>query len=83
MNRRRRRIFTLMDEHELLNAIGECRRACLAAKAKADIHHPVYDACSGLMVAIDDAAAVLTGNRGYFWLKVEPSRAVTPRKPEE
>jgi hypothetical protein len=78
MNRRRRRIFTLMDEHELLEAIGECRRACLAAKTKADIHHPVYDACSGLMAAIDDVAAVLTGDRGYFWTKVPPSRAVTP-----
>jgi hypothetical protein len=83
MNRRRRRIFTLMDEHELLNALGECRQACMRAKTKADIFSPVYEACSGLMAAIDDVAAVLTGDRGYFWLKIHPSRSATQRKPDE
>jgi hypothetical protein len=71
------------DERELLKAIGECRRACVAAQSKMEIFSPVYDACSGLMAAIDDMAAVLTGDRHHFWLKVPPSPSVTPRKPEE
>ena len=71
------------DGRDLLTAIGECRRACIKAQANAEIFSPVYDACSGLIAAIDDVAAVLTGDRGYFWLEVEPSRAVTQRKPDE
>jgi hypothetical protein len=69
MSAARRRMFTARDQRELLRAIGECRQACVTAKTNADIYDPVYDACSGLMAAIDDVAAVLTGDRQYFWLK--------------
>ena len=82
MSRRRQRIFMLDDERELLNALGECRQACIRAK-KAEIFSPVYDACCGLMAAIDDVAAVLTGDRRHFWLKVPPSPLASPRKPGE
>jgi hypothetical protein len=39
------------------------------ASAKAPIHDAIYDALSGLMAAIDDTAAVLTGDRQHFWVR--------------
>lgn len=84
MGRRRRQILMPDDQHELLNALGECRQACIRAKTKADIFSPVYDVCSGLIAAIDDVAAVLTGDRRHFWLKAAPSPPLaSPRKPDE
>ena len=65
----KRRHFDGMDARALLQAIGECRRACIKAHTKAPIHDPIYDAVSSLVAAIDDAAAVLTGDRQHFWLR--------------
>ena len=64
-----RRYFGPNDAGALLEAIGACRRACVAASTVAPIGGPIYRAANRLMEAIDLVAEVLTGNRRNFWLK--------------
>ncbi|MDF3063151.1 MAG: hypothetical protein K0S06_3260, partial [Microvirga sp.] len=49
----------------LLDAIGACRRACIAASSAAPIGGPIYRAANRLMEEIDLVAEVLTGNRRH------------------
>jgi hypothetical protein len=64
-----RRYFGPNDADALLEAIGACRRACIAASTVAPIGGPIYRAANRLMEEIDLGAEVLTGNRRHFWLK--------------
>jgi hypothetical protein len=64
---RHRTYFGPNDVDALLDAIGACRRACIAASSAAPIGGPIYRAVNRLMEAID--LVVLTGNRRHFWLK--------------
>jgi hypothetical protein len=66
---RHKRHFGPNDADALLEAVGACRRACIAASTVAPIGGPIYRAATRLMGEIDLMAEVLTGNRGYFWLK--------------
>ena len=64
-----RRYFGPNDADALLDAIGACRRACVAASSVAPIGGPIYRAANRLREEIDLVAEVLTGDRRYFWLK--------------
>jgi hypothetical protein len=64
-----KRHFGPNDAEALLEAVGVCRRACVAASTVAPIGGPIYRAATRLMEEIDLLAEVLTGNRRYFWLK--------------
>ena len=64
-----RRYFGPNDADALLEAIGACRRACIAASTVAPIGGPIYRAANRLMEEIDLVAEVLIGNRRHFWLK--------------
>ena len=66
---RHKRHFGETDSRSLLGAVGECRRACTAASAKAPIGGPVYRAVERLREELDLVAEVLTGSRQYFWLR--------------
>jgi hypothetical protein len=80
---RHRRHFSENDSDRLLAAIGECRRACIAANTKAPIGGPIYRAASRLMEEIDLVAAVLTGDRRHFWLRPHGTPgSEQPRGPE-
>jgi hypothetical protein len=63
------RHFSENDSSALLAAIGECRRACVAANSKAPVGGPIYRAAARLMDEIDLVAEVLTGDRRHFWLR--------------
>jgi hypothetical protein len=63
------RHFSENDSAALLTAIGECRRACVAANSKAPVAGPIYRAAARLMDEIDLVAEVLTGDRRHFWLR--------------
>ncbi|KAA2237646.1 hypothetical protein [Salinarimonas soli] len=63
----RKRIFSELDRKALLRALGEARRACIAAQTATPIGGPEHKAAGGVMDAIDDAAEVLTGSRDAFW----------------
>jgi hypothetical protein len=65
---RHRRHFSENDSAAFLAALGECRRACLAAHTNAPIGGPVYRAVSRLMQEIDLMAETLTGDRSHFHL---------------
>ena len=65
----RRRYFGPNDADALQEAIGACRRACVAASTVAPIGGPIYRAANRLVEEIDLVAEVLTGNRRHFWLK--------------
>ena len=58
-----------MDRQALLDAIGECRRACITATSKAPIGGDVYQAAGKLVSVIDDMAGTLTGDREALHLK--------------
>ena len=66
---RHRRHFSANDSAILLAAIGECRRACIAANTKAPIGGPIYRAATRLLEEIDLMAEALTGDRSHFWMK--------------
>jgi hypothetical protein len=66
---RHRRYFGPNDADALLDAIGACRRACIAASSAAPIGGPIYRAANRLIEEIDLVAEVLTGDRRHFWLK--------------
>jgi hypothetical protein len=76
------RHFCDQDKKELLRAIEECRKAVIRAETKAPPFKDVYKACLVLDGAIDELAFVLTGDRGYFHIKMAPS-AKSPDKPVE
>ena len=75
---RHKRHFGPNDADALLEAIGACRRACVAASTVAPIGGPIYRATTRLMEELDLVAEVLTGNRRHFWLKPHS----TPRSPQ-
>src|SRR5215203_5907711 len=80
---RHRRHFSQNDLDRLLAAIGECRRACIAANTQAPIGGPIYRAASRLTEEIDLVAELLTGNRRHFWLKPPTSPgSQQPQGPE-
>jgi hypothetical protein len=62
----------------LLDAIGACRRACIAASSAAPIGGPIYRAANRLMEEIDLVAEVLTGNRRHLWLKPYSTPRIMP-----
>src|SRR4051794_37103776 len=66
---RYRRHFSQNDSDRLLAAIGECRRACIAASTKAPIGGPIYRSSTRLMEEIDLVAEALTGDRRHFWMR--------------
>lgn len=72
MARRRQRYFGDVEKQALLQAIGECRAACIKAQTAAPINEPIYRATDVLMDAIDSLAEVLTGDREHFHLKSPP-----------
>ena len=76
---RHRRHFSANDSAILLAAIGECRRACIAASSKAPIGGPIYRAATRLIEEIDLMAEALTGDRRHFWLK--PSSTPGSKQP--
>ena len=76
---RHRRHFSANDSAILLAAIGECRRACIAANTKAPIGGPIYRAATRLLNEIDLMAEALTGDRRHFWLK--PSSTPGSKQP--
>jgi hypothetical protein len=76
---RHRRQFSANDSAILLAAIGECRRACIAANSKAPIGDPIYRASTRLIEEIDLMAEALTGDRRHFWLK--PSSTPGSKQP--
>ncbi|KAA2235253.1 hypothetical protein [Salinarimonas soli] len=63
----RKRIFSELDRKALLRALGDARRACIAAQTAAPISGPEHRAANNVVGAIDDAAEVLTGSREAFW----------------
>ena len=60
---RHKRHFGPNDADALLEAVGACRRACVAASTVAPIGGPIYRATTRLMEELDLVAKVLTGNR--------------------
>lgn len=68
-----KRIFTQTDSDVLLDALRECRTACVQASGRAPINEPVYRGAGEVMTAIDALAGVLTGDATYFHIKVAPS----------
>jgi hypothetical protein len=50
---RHRRHFSANDSAIMLAAIGECRRACIAASSKAPVGGPIYRAATRLIEEID------------------------------
>ena len=78
---RHKRHFSENDAHALLEAIGECRRACVTALIKAEIGGPVYRGASRLTSEIDIMAEVLTGNRNHFQLRPCGPFGGVPKKP--
>jgi len=76
---RHRRHFGENDSAILLAAIGECRRACIAAISKAPIGGPIYRAATRLIEEIDLMAEALAGDRRRFWLK--PSSTPGAKQP--
>jgi hypothetical protein len=76
---RHRRYFGPNDADALLDAIGACRRACIAASSAAPIGGPIYRAANRLMEEIDLVAEVLTGNRRHFWLKPHSTPGSCPK----
>src|SRR4051794_3177192 len=75
------RHFSENDSDRLLAAIGECRRACIAANTKAPIGGPVYRAGARLMEEIDLVAEVLTGDRRHFWMRPHGTAGEPPKGP--
>ena len=73
------RYFGPNDADALLEAIGACRRACVAASGVAPIGGPIYRTANRLMEEVDLVAEVLTGDRRHFWLK--PHSTPGSRKP--
>ena len=63
---RHKRHFSENDANALLEAIGQCRRACVTALTKAEIGGPVYRGASRPTSEIDIMAEVLTGNRNQL-----------------
>jgi hypothetical protein len=53
----------------LLVALEACRRECNKAQAQLTIGGEAYRAISAYMVALDDLAGHLTGDRERFWIK--------------
>jgi hypothetical protein len=53
----------------LLAALEACRRECNKAQAQLTIEGEAYRAISAYMVALDDLAGHLTGERERFWIK--------------
>ena len=78
---RHKRHFSEKDANALLEAIGECRRACVTALTKAEIGGPVYRGASRLTSEIDIMAEVLTGNRNHFPLRPRGPFGGVPKKP--
>jgi hypothetical protein len=66
---RHKRHFGPNDADALLEAVGACRRACVAASTVAPIGGPIYRAATRLKDEIDLMAEVLTENGRHFWLK--------------
>ena len=66
---RHKRHFGPNDADALLEAVGACRRACVAASTVAPIGGPIYRAATRLEDEIDLMAEVLTENGRHFWLK--------------
>ncbi len=69
MTRRSGRSPTLHDPAALLSALEACRRECNKAQAQLTIGGEAYRAISAYMVALDDLAGHLTGDRERFWIK--------------
>jgi hypothetical protein len=78
---RHKRHFSENDANALLEAIGECRRACVTALTKAEIGGPVYRGATRLTSEINIMAEVLTGNRNHFQLRPCGPFGGVPKKP--
>lgn len=68
MVRRSTRHYSDAAKVEMLAVLKECRNACIRARMEAPIGCEVYKGADSLMIAIDDMAGVLTGNRTLFHL---------------
>ena len=75
--------FRETEKQALLKAIGECRRACIVGGT-----HSLFDrkevqaSCYAINEEIDNLAALLTGNRQYFWSKSHSSSDYEPAEPK-
>ncbi len=69
MSRRSRRSATLGDSTALVAALAASRRECVVAQSQLHINGTLYGAIGVYMVALDDLAGHLTGDRERFWLK--------------
>ena len=66
--------FTDLEKQKLLEAIGTCRKACLAGHTHSLFDRKdVYAGCDSLLAAIDKLAETLTGDRQFFWGKLHSS----------
>jgi hypothetical protein len=72
----RKRYFSEIDKTALLEAIGECRKACIGARALAPVNGDVCRGVDGVNQAIDQLAGLLTDDPEYFHLKIAPSRSL-------
>ncbi|TDG28019.1 hypothetical protein [Paracraurococcus ruber] len=69
MVRRRSSLLSAQLVAEVMEAAGECRRACIRIRTEAPINGPAYEAAGRVMEAIDGLAEVLVGDRTHFHLK--------------
>ena len=51
------------------SSMGVCRKAMTGVQARVRINGPVYAGASAVMAAVDALAALLTGDRQFFWDK--------------
>ncbi len=66
MIRRTKRSFSEGDRRALLDAMEQCRKACVQTRTVAPIGGDVYQGAGELMRAVDEMAEVLTGDRTHF-----------------
>jgi hypothetical protein len=71
--RRSGRVFAEPHRTQLLNAIGDCRNACVSALGRTPIQEELYGNVQALMAAIDRLAETITGDRTHFHLKSAPA----------
>lgn len=63
---RRHQAVSLLDQAQLLRALGVCWRACSRAEPALRPDSVAHHANKQLLKAIDDLAELLTGDRAYF-----------------
>ncbi|MGR3760644.1 hypothetical protein ACUXV3_11015 [Roseobacteraceae bacterium NS-SX3] len=71
MSRRTKRGFIKKDE--VLEKLSVGRRGAIQVETEAKIGSPEYRAAARVIADIDDLAEALTGDSGYFHLKVAPA----------